>query len=182
MSLERIFEKPLMIVIERAFYRIVDAVNYSYLPATTFVNDDEMLVEIASFQTAIVLLSKIRNQVLTKKYARAEAERSKKFLQRENSLTVMRISKELGFNSEIKSDTVYAKEKHVASLVWKFSKDEWVTQIEPARNNRVRITFDDYVEMLAELIKERIINLINKDYRVNTTNVQYYLKQLSSLH
>ena len=63
-NINEIFEKPERAIIDYAFNRIVDVYNYNR-PHIEWANKREREIVIASFPTAITLLSLAKNEILT---------------------------------------------------------------------------------------------------------------------
>ncbi|MCK4319079.1 hypothetical protein KAW38_00725 [Candidatus Micrarchaeota archaeon] len=149
----------------------------------TSIDEEGMLMELASYASARILLSYMKNSYLTRKFAVSEAKRAWKLLSREEERTIRDIGKELGLTLEkhleravvkIPQYLRYSPKSDYFFLVSRNVKEGYVDVERKGGQDRFPGE-RDYLRLVQEAIRERVEEIPNPPH---LPSLEIYAKKI----
>jgi hypothetical protein len=167
-NINEIFRKPEHAIIDYAYNRIIDVYNYN-TPYIDWIDNREREIIIASFPTAIILLSLAKNKILTKHFALFESKRSLLLLIKEDTRKIVKIAEDIGIKEHPIPPNINTKIHNIKTKTF-YNRDDTITDSITIYLVNIRRRAQKLIEELAE-----------KDYNVDTTHIMNHVEKLREL-
>ena len=165
LTLESFSDPAYSKIVERAKQRIVDAVKLGEEVDPSSVSEDEV-VELASFPLAIILVAAVKDRLLARRFALAEASLATKLLSddaKRDSKTVLRIARDVfGMDVEATGNEYSMALRDYLKASMRFNAPSWKLVNRIVVRGRVMVTISELIRLLKDRVVEYVLENVEK--------------------